>query len=343
MRPLLPTLTLALALCAAPGARAIDVDLVPVGDPGNAGNPSFDDIGAVPYVYGIGRFEVTNSEYAEFLDAVARDADAHALWNPNMGILSTTGGVLRIPAEGDPPYDYRAKDGYLQRPVNYVSWVDAARFVNWLENGAPADANSDPDAVTETGTYDMAAYELAISTRDLSEIPDPPANPDASWFLPIFDEWYKAAFYDPFDPDATDGYWLYPMQTNDVTCALPGGGGTANCEGPFSLQGTVFVAAYPNSNGHYGTSNQGGNVREWTEELFQLGPSGPVRAPNLGGGYNGDREELESTGQTSSLTTGTEGPGTGMRVAFMPEPTAAAARAAALAVALLAAGLRRRR
>ena len=33
------------------------------------------------------------------------------------------------------PYQYRVAYDRAARPVNYVSWGDAARFANWLHNG----------------------------------------------------------------------------------------------------------------------------------------------------------------------------------------------------------------
>ena len=39
---------------------------------------------------------------------------------------------------------------YGDKPVVYTSWYDAARFANWVNNGATAGAS------TETGAYTMA-------------------------------------------------------------------------------------------------------------------------------------------------------------------------------------------
>ena len=39
---------------------------------------------------------------------------------------------------------------YGDKPVVFVSWYDAARFANWVNNGATAGAS------TETGAYTMA-------------------------------------------------------------------------------------------------------------------------------------------------------------------------------------------
>ena len=57
-----------LVLLAAP-ARAITYDLVAVGNAGNANDTT--GFGAVAYPYQIGKYHVTISQYAAFLNAVA--------------------------------------------------------------------------------------------------------------------------------------------------------------------------------------------------------------------------------------------------------------------------------
>ena len=42
--------------------------------------------------------------------------------------------------------------GSENKPINWVSWFSAARFANWLSNGADLSAN------TETGSYTLGPY-----------------------------------------------------------------------------------------------------------------------------------------------------------------------------------------
>ncbi len=60
------------AICAQP----ITIETVPVGNVGNA--PDTTGFGAVGYNYNIGRYEVTNSQYASFLNAVAAADNTNA-------------------------------------------------------------------------------------------------------------------------------------------------------------------------------------------------------------------------------------------------------------------------
>ena len=81
----------------------------------------------------IGAYEITNAQYAEFLNAVA-DADPNALYNTRMG-TSARGGITRSGGSGS--YGYSVKAGHENKPVVFVSFYDALRFANWLHNGEP--------------------------------------------------------------------------------------------------------------------------------------------------------------------------------------------------------------
>ena len=124
-------------------AGAIIIDTVTVGNPGNAGELSGEGVGgwgpdricgAVDYVYNIGKFEVTAGQYTEFLNAVAA-ADTYGLYSENMWGMSRG---CKIQRQGTPgSYAYSVAGDWADRPVNYVSWGDAARFANWMHNGQP--------------------------------------------------------------------------------------------------------------------------------------------------------------------------------------------------------------
>jgi len=60
-------------------AAVVEMEWVTVGDAGNAADDT--GYGAVDYVYRIGKYEVTNSQYCEFLNAVADVCDLYGLYN----------------------------------------------------------------------------------------------------------------------------------------------------------------------------------------------------------------------------------------------------------------------
>jgi formylglycine-generating enzyme required for sulfatase activity len=236
-------------------AAGVTIDWVGIGNPGNAadappGNCFAADCGSVPDVYSIGKYEITNEQYAEFLNAKAA-SDPLALYHTSMGSDATFGGITRSGSDGS--YSYAAKVGFEDKPVVYVSYYDALRFANWLHNGQGS-------GDTEAGAYTITADGIADNTitRDAG----------ATVFLPSENEWYKAAYYDPGLP----GYRDYPAGTDDVigcVAAAADTGDSANCG---SVVGALTeVGAYALSESPYGTFDQGGNVWEWNEETAGSG------------------------------------------------------------------------
>ena len=240
-------LTIALGVWPTPARAEVTMNWVHVGRPGNAcevqSNGCF---GAVGYAYLIGRYEVTNAQYAEFLNAVAA-TDTYLLYNTYMN-STTHGGITRSGSSGS--YTYSAKLGMGRKPVNYVSFYDALRFANWMHNGQPTGAQG--DATTEDGAYDVS---LGLSVARCS---------GATVFVPSEDEWYKAAYYRL----ASGGYFDYPASSDtQVTCATPGAAAnTVNCD---DVVGTVTdVGAYTGSASPAGAFDQGGNLWEWHEAVI---------------------------------------------------------------------------
>ncbi len=159
-----------------------------IGDAGNAGDPLVFDsalrhpnIGAVAYGYQIAQFEVTISQYAEFLNAAAK-SDPFGLYSSGMATNLSVAGISRMGTSGN--YNYSVI-GNGNRPISYIGWSDAARFVNWLTNGQGAGS-------TEFGSYDMS-------------LPTPTRSETARYVLPTLDEWYKAAYCNP----EADGLRIY--------------------------------------------------------------------------------------------------------------------------------------
>jgi hypothetical protein len=131
---------------AQPASAIVTIDWVTVGDPGNTAD--WMGYGAVAHVYRISKYEKTNAQYAEFLNAVAR-TDTYDLYNADMS--SGYGGITRSGSSGS--YTYAPIAGREAMPVNYVSWYDSLRFVNWLHNGQPT--GEQDSTTTEGGAYTM--------------------------------------------------------------------------------------------------------------------------------------------------------------------------------------------
>lgn len=294
------------------------LEFVTVGDPGNVPDTEYvtPGLGALGYTYQIGKYDVTASQYVQFLNAVATTSDPYGLYNPKMGTSSdptfwATSGITQSGVSGN--YTYSVVAGRENFPVNYVSWGDAARFVNWLSNGQPTGTQG--PGTTETGSYTLNG------TTSHSALMAVTRNPDATYVLPTTDEWYKAAYYKGGGTDA--GYWLYPTRSNSVPSNLLSATGTNNANffgfgkgwtDPTNL--LTPVGCFAGSPGPYGTLDMGGNVLQWNEtsidgsyrDVWGTSFKQPIPAPQASHrGYN----------HTFPMV---EGDFIGFRVALVPEP-----------------------
>jgi sulfatase modifying factor 1 len=306
-------------------AQAVTIEYVPVGDPGNVARHA-DGFGGVTDPYLIGKYEVTNAQYAEFLNAVA-DADPNGLYNTDMGGgWEDIGGISRT---GDPSsYEYAVRESRGNRPVNYVSWYDTLRFANWLHNGQPTGAQG--TSTTEDGAYDMSLGSSVVR------------KPGALVFLPSEDEWYKAAYYKGGGTNA--GYWWYPTQSDTFpTPELPPGTDMINGSANYYTTGCVDTTYYTTevgaydakpSDSAYGTFDQGGNLWEWTEADI----SGDVsyRVSRGGSFYDIHTELSDLHACYSDFSYATdESIHVGFRVASIPEPGSITLLACGLVAALI--------
>ena len=262
------------------GGGLTSLEWVTVGDPGNDPDTRYDTgYGAVADLYRIGKYEVTNAQYAEFLDAVA-DEDTNGLYNTNMGFEVLSGGITR--SGTSPNYSYLVTPNMGNKPVNWVSWYDSLRFANWLHNGQPTGAQG--PSTTEDGAYTMIAETYPsgpLITR----------NAGAEVWLPSEDEWYKAAHYEP--GAGTNGYWEYATRSDSAPNVAhadavgnvdgyydsgnsgswtPDGANVANYNRGADwnlLNGNVTTvgSAGALSEGYYGTADMNGNLFEWNETI----------------------------------------------------------------------------
>lgn len=269
-------------LVAAGYAGAAAPALVPVGDAGNAADMT--GFGAVSYAYRIGTYEVTRAEYAAFLNAVA-STDTHGLYHPAMGIA-------RSGAPGS--YLYAATDG--TRAVAFVSWYDTLRFANWLHNGQPVGTQG--PSTTEDGAYTLSGDTVAGARK-----------PGARYFLPAEDEWYKAAYY---QGGADAFYWRHPTRSDEPPLAAPPPGGDNSANYDRAVGTATAAGAYAQTQGHYGTRDQAGNLWEWNETAIDGGRG-------LRGGSYDDYQLLLEAWYQDSQDPVLENEFVGFRIAAAPE------------------------
>ena len=259
-------------------AVAVTIATVPVGDPGNTADTASHSgysagQGSVAYSYNIGMYEVSAGQYAAFLNAKAA-TDTYGLYNADMSRTDYGSGITQSGSSGN--YTYSVDPAFVNRPVNFVSYWDACRFSNWLNNGQ---GNGD----TETGAYTLTPTGIANNTVT--------RNANWKWAVTSEDEWYKAAYYKAGSTNA--GYWDYPTRSNTAPgndMADPSGNNANIKTNVGSIQPiqspyyTTVGGEFQNSASPYGTFDQGGNVWEWNEAV-RYGPYRGFRGGAFNYGY----------------------------------------------------------
>jgi formylglycine-generating enzyme required for sulfatase activity len=173
---------------------------------------------------------------------------------------------------------YAVRSNMGDKPVNYVSWFDAARVSNWYQNGATSSSS------TETG-----AYTLNGATSGNA----PAVNPGATFYIPTEDQWYKAAYYKGGGTNA--GYWNYATQSDTAPTPVTAGEtgiGSAGNTGNFanwnksadwdSQDGNATTVGTNGDPSAYGAFDMSGNIFEWNDLTGAAGSSRGLR----GGSWN---------------------------------------------------------
>ena len=375
-RFLTPAFAVCLAAVAATplvGRAEVTFDWAVIGNAGNAADtlamtkgPAADNTtgyGAVDYAYRISKYDVTNAQYVEFLNAAdPAGTNARKLYDTRMtswpaGGLSNTGGIdfNTAAAAGS---KYSVKTGQANYPATWINWASGARFVNWLGNGQGAGS-------TETGVYNMA---LIPSNNSFATPPTRATG--ANFFIPSESEYYKAAYYDPSKNGGSGGYWQYGIRsdTAPVSQAPAGGSTSANLGagvGNGGNQGGIYgataattqaafdtgvnyltdVGAYTTATSYYGLFDVDGLVFNWTEGTrLSFGNNLPI--------YRGGAWYHNSTGIGAAYRNTYSGAGAasysyfGLRVAAavpVPEPSTAGLAGVSLVSVLVVHRLRWRR
>ncbi len=293
------------------------LQFVTVGNPGNAPDTQVMDdgttgYGSVPYVYQMGKYDVTVGQYLQFLNAVATTSDPDGLYNSNMG--GSIFPTFPIVQSGSPgKYSYAVTGTYSQGvncPIFDVSWGAAARFCNWLQNGQPT--GSEGNSTTETGAYTLDGATSGAALMAVTR------NPGATYFLPTENEWYKAAYYVGGGTNA--GYWLYPTQSNSVPSNLLSAAGKNNANYYSSgysdpSNGLTPVGAFSASPGPYGTYDMGGDVFQWNETAVTSSYRG-----FRGGAFDANASEMISSYREGAYYPYAAYFDIGFRVAALPQP-----------------------
>lgn len=200
--------------------------------------------------------------------------------------------------------------------MNYVSFWDACRFTNWLQNNQPTGVNEGV-GTTETGAYDLTDT-TGIANNTITR------STGTTWAIASENEWYKAAYYKGGSTSA--GYWTNPTQSNTNPSNVLSATGTNNANYDDLYYGTgnggytdptnilTVVGAFAASPSAYGTYDQSGDVWQWDDMII----FGSER--NLRGGSFFDPVTYLQSGVFRGTDPTTVISDIGFRVSYVPEP-----------------------
>ena len=270
------------------GANQFNMEFVPIGNPGNAADTDANALplnaGAVGYTYGIGKFEVSEDMITKF--------------NASQSLQITLADMTSYGGNG------------ANKPATGVSWNEAARFVNWLNTSTGGFAAY---KFTTGGVNDRVALWTSSDTLDY-DASNPYRSKRATFVLPNYNEWYKAAYYNPNDNN------YYDFANGSNTAPTPVASGTAAGTAVYGQLVPGAAADVDQAGGlsPYGVMGLGGNVFEWEESSGDLANSSGSSSRGVrGGNWLGNSYSLSSSSRGFDLPSNGVING-GFRVASLP-------------------------
>jgi hypothetical protein len=212
------------------GANSFVIEFVTIGSPGNPPDASGNrnPAGAIPHFYRIGKYEIS--------EQMVNNAKA------------LTGLDVIMERPSGPGF-----------PAGFVTWFEAAKFVNWLNMST---GRSPAYKFDSAGHFQLwAPSDPGYDASNLYR------NGLAKYFLPSIDEWHKAAFYDPVG----GLYYGYPTGSDTLPDGIDFPGDPAFdavvYDPGFSPRATraphtIKDVGHPSP---FGVLGQGGNADEWIE------------------------------------------------------------------------------
>jgi formylglycine-generating enzyme required for sulfatase activity len=212
----------------------------------------------------------------------------------------------------------------VDRPATGITWNEAARFVNWLNTQkgfAPAYKYANSTITTNLTPW------TANDTLDY-DASNPYRSKRSNFFLPSFNEWYKAAYYDPSANSGAGGYWDYANGSNTAPTAVAGG--TAANTAVYLRTASQGPADVKNAGGlsPYGVMGLGGNAIEWEESSGDLlNSAGSSDRAYRGGAWQSVAERISASWRVGDVDPTFEDNELGFRVAsynsdaVVPEPS----------------------
>ena len=235
----------------------------------------------ISYDFYIGKYEVTNEQYAAFVDAGGYNMKEHWLIDPEYN------------EEAEAGWNWKEEQG-RNAPGYNIYGTD--EYISWDLNADPYWINYPKSNQATTPVVGVSWYEAYAYCKWLSAVTG------NTYRLPTAAEWEYAAR----GPESYRFPWGNEYLSNEEMCGEPDSGAKANCwptEGETTIldRGEGLVAApvgsYPDGASWCGALDMGGNVREWTQDWFgeypsqrQVNPTGPtsgIQRGVRGGAWDG--------------------------------------------------------
>ncbi len=239
--------------------------------------------GRVDYVYRISKLEITTRQWMEFANTFTAQPSLPADFAYPSYWGAETVGAVTLP-NGTRRFTYGLKQvpGVADTgmaPVAGISWREAAMYCNWLHNNKSSDVSA-----LMSGAYDVSTFGQngPYFTDQLVR------SPGAKFWIPDWNEFLKASYYDPNKfGDGVEGWWDYPT-TSDVAPipGLPGVGqtmaGVPNppTGGEFDMNWLIPLGAYADVTSPWGLLDVVGGGEEWFEDARPTGGSPIFRLRN---------------------------------------------------------------
>ena len=200
-------------------------------EPTTAGN--YQQLGAVPYTFEIGQYEITAKQYVSFLNAVDPDGSNDQLPWTGVTLYDDLFSPIENPYQGQIFQLEHANKGehyaladqsWANKPMMWANMFQYLYFVNALSNGEVVAEQSKQAKSPEgfnvklstkyvrfsdnilSGTYNLNDYNYPYAQRQNT----------SGFVLPSENEWVKAAYYADSKTNNGTPYYYYPTRSNQA-------------------------------------------------------------------------------------------------------------------------------
>lgn len=248
-------------------------------------------LGGGSWDFGIGRTEVTQGQFVDFINAFnAVPVPDGQPWSNDLDLMFRGQGWVGpgVIAAGVGPLGRFINDVTVLgavRPVAGMGFYGAALYVNWLEN----DREVSLEAITN-GVYDLRQWSNSVPASWSGVT----RRPGTKCWLPSYDEWVVAGFYDQARYGADQPGWWTHLSSRDRN-PVPGAPGVGETAAGWDPPGgtnealLLPIASYPESQSPWGLVDMSGTFPELLEDhwfsgfdrLFAGTMAGPFNFPDL--------------------------------------------------------------